>query len=180
MKNLVSILILRNGAGVKVDSVDVVGCIETKKTESKTELRVMDFIRIRDSVSIGIGLSQKTLSEMVKTAKEVELSEKVKRVIEWYNRALLEPDPVDRFIYLWTMMEAWRAYKYGEARRKHKKLMGRTFNDLGFKGDFEKIYELRNNIFHEGMVKEVEKYLSLLTDIAGKAIEELKGLLTVN
>lgn len=98
------------------------------------------------------------------------------RFLDWYNRALLETHPVNKFMFLWTALEVWKTYLHGQSKESnHKRLMRETLVKCGYRSDFEKTYELRNDLFHEGNVADARDFLRPLQDSCLAVAQEIRA-----
>ncbi len=72
-------------------------------------------------------------------------------------------------------MEVWKTYKFGPSKGgKHKEKMKATLQEYGYEGNADKIYDLRNDIFHEGVREGVKDHLPLLERCIRRILDELK------
>ena len=121
-----------------------------------------------------MGLSKVSFEEIFKIIKN-NILQLEWRFLDWYNRALLERDPVNRFLMLWTAVEVLKTHVLGRSESKHREKMREIFKKYGFEENFDEIYECRNDLFHEGEKENVVKYLHSLESLATRIIEEIRG-----
>ena len=164
-------LCCRNNIGVRVEIEDIIPAIESVKIDDRVYVvMITDTISIKDENEIGLKLSKDLFKEAVEVIQG--LPEEVLRFLFWYSRALLEKDPVNCFIMLWTALEVWKTYLY--PADGHRKGMKKVFDSYGCKG-FKNIYELRNKVFHAGARMDVEKFLQEVMNCVYQIVKQLRG-----
>jgi hypothetical protein len=120
-----------------------------------------------------VGLSKVSFEEIFKIIKN-NILQLEWRFLDWYNRALLERDPVNRFLMLWTAVEVLKTHVLGRSESKHREKLREIFKKYGFEENFDEIYECRNDLFHEGEKENAVKYLHSLESLANRIMEEIR------
>ena len=187
-EQILAIMCLKTNVGAIVDDFDVfeISNIEPKVEEGNRSIVVRDVAKIKDEVFVGIRLEEKSLNEIIRFFNALERikddeREYILRMLYWYNKAVLEKDDINRFMLLWTALEVWKTYKFGSSiGGKHKEKMKTTLQRYGYEGNFDDIYDLRCDIFHEGVREGVKRHLPLLEQCIHRILDELKEYLVDN
>ena len=169
IEKMALILCCKTNVGVKIEDFNL---IELPRA-SATGLDVLETLTIKDKVSIGLGLSKVSFEEIFKIIKN-NILQLEWRFLDWYNRALLERDPVNRFLMLWTAVEVLKTHVLGRSESKHREKLREIFKKYGFEENFDEIYECRNDLFHEGEKENAVKYLHSLESLANRIMEEIR------
>jgi len=175
LERLRAILCCTNNLGMSVEDVEVT---PLSYTDSAGMHGFMGGGIKLVSLTAGISLSPDYLRRVMNVLDEADFSrtetDLMFRFLDWYDRALLETNPVNKFIFLWTALEVWKTYLHGQSRNgNHKRLMKDTLLRCGYQGDFENTYELRSDLFHEGNVAALSGFLRPLQDVCSGVAKEV-------
>lgn len=179
-ERILAIMCLKTRAGATIDDFDVFEIPETEISETTIVISLTAGIRIKDKLLKGVVLREKSLSKIIRLFNTLERikdyeREYILRMLYWYNKALLEQDDINRFMLLWTALEVWKTYKFGSSKEgKHKEKMKTILQEYGYEGNADEIYDLRNNIFHEGVRGGVKNHLPLLERCIRRILDELE------
>jgi len=123
-------------------------------------------VKLKTEVSIGLGLSESHLKSIIGIVGKIAgFNESVNRFFRWYRWALLEDDPIDRFIKLWIAFEIWteyRGYKKGEESEKTKMINALMKECKVDEKEADEMYGTRCSIFHSGVHDKALNKLSQL------------------
>jgi len=188
IEQILAIMCLKTNVGAIIDDFDVFEisdtCSKVIREGNGLIIVVRDVAKLKDEVFVGIGLEEKSLNEIIRlfnTLERIKDYERdyILRMLYWYNKALLEQDDINRFMLLWIALEVWKTYKFGSSRGgKHKEKMKAILQEYGYEGSFDDIYDLRCDIFHEGVREGVKNYLPLLEKCIRRILDELKEYLS--
>ena len=182
--NLCTAVLLSTNIAVDVDNIDIVEIHEIHKSDSeRTKTRVIhEIVKIKDDVSVGLGLSETHIRSIVKIAKEIEgLNKLISRFFRWYRWALLEDDPIDKFIKLWIAFEIWaehKGYKSGKEGEKTK-MTNALVKECGLsEKEVGEVYDIRCALFHSGTYDKILSKLSQLEKCLATIVSEVKQTLS--
>jgi len=181
--SLCTAVLLSTNIAVSVDSIDIVGVREIHELESERmkTVKIHGIVKIKDEVSVGLGLSETHIRNIVKIAVKIEnFNELISRFFRWFRWALLEEDPIDRFIKLWIAFEIWATYKWYKSGKigEKAKMVNALVKECGFSeeeaGGKDGIYSMRSALFHSGAYDKVLNKLPQLENCLATIVSKVK------
>ena len=126
---------------------------EIYKRGPTTEAYLFDTIRITDEVYITktLGNAQAEISSLLERLNRIDSESKsvLFRAIKYWNRAMSDPDPIDRFINLYIAIELL-AGKLVNKEYRENKWVNALYDKFGVNGIYEgyKIHTIRAALVH--------------------------------
>ena len=94
--NLCTAVLLSTNIAVDVDSIDIVGIYEIRKSDSERmkTIEMHEIVKIKDEISVGLGLSAPRIRSIVKIAEEIaSFNEFVSRFLDGIDGLFLRMTP---------------------------------------------------------------------------------------
>jgi len=161
IESIVYALTLEFGIPFKLEEARIESKVSVSEKQKKISL--YEHITLKDSVEVRIRPGAERLARISKLATKLEHipSERrnlLSRIFKWFYRALIDEDPVDRFIQLYIALEVIGESKYPQetfTQRVKKVLTEFCNSDIA-----KKVVKLRGTLLHSGTRdKEVMRYI---------------------
>ena len=179
--NLCTAILLDKNIAVDAESIDVVGVGEIRDSDTgrTKSIVVENVITVKEEILVGLGLSEPSIKRIIEIAKKITgFNELVNRFFRWYRWALLEDDPIDRFIKLWIAFEIWtgyKRYKRGKEESERIKMTNALVKECTFsEEEANEIYVVRCSIFHSGVYDKALNKLSRLQKCLERLLKSLQ------
>jgi len=177
--SLCTAILLSTNIAVDAESINIVSRVEeacetrysdTERTKTiAVHIVIQSAITLKEevSVSLSLSLSEPHIKRIIEIAGKIAgFDELVNRFFRWYRWALLEDDPIDRFIKLWIAFEIWaeyKGYKKGKEEGEKIKMTNALVKECVFsEEEANEIYAIRCSIFHSGVYDKALNKLSKL------------------
>ncbi|MEM3880154.1 MAG: hypothetical protein QXD19_00225 [Candidatus Bathyarchaeia archaeon] len=149
-------------------------CKDSVSLVSK-ELMLSEHITITEKAEIEVKPATERFAKVAEFATKLEsispdAKEALSRLNKWFYKAMVDDDPIDRFIQLYIALEIIGACKYpnDSFSKRVKKVLVDQLADSNLA---EKITNLRGSLFHFGLKEEeARQYIPHMTEAVQKSI----------
>ncbi|CAI1492366.1 protein of unknown function [Thermococcus nautili] len=154
-KRVLPIIIFLSKSPYRIKDIKIGRLPEIYKRGTTTEVYLFDTIRITDEVYITktLGNAQAEISSLLERLNRIDSESKsvLVRVIKYWNRAMGDPDPIDRFLNLYIALELLKGLSLRkEPSEKKREWVNTLYEKYIFNGLYGgyKINYIRNALLH--------------------------------
>lgn len=149
----------------------------TRMDNGSAKIELTESIRVSAEIAAVSNLDAKVLKQMDVVSNALnklvrDEKERIRLVIEWYKKGMMEVESIDRFICFWVAVDAWGAFI--APQYNHRKRMMNVLEKYGYGGDKNEIYATRCDLFHEGKKQKIENHLPNLERFSYNIVQKIK------
>ncbi len=148
------VIVLLSGAPYRIADIKIERLPEVESGDKTVKVRLFETIRVTDEVKIIVKTFGNTQAEISKINDSLEKINPESRSIflralKYWNRAMRDPDPIDRFLNLYIALEILAGELVNEEYRENK-WVNALYDKFGFNGIYEghKIHSIRAALLH--------------------------------
>jgi len=152
-KRVLPIIIFLSKFPYRIKDIKLERLLEIYEKGNTTEIHLFDTIRITDEVYITktLGNAQAEISFLLERLNKIDSGSKsvLIRAIKYWNRAMSDPDPIDRFINLYIALEIL-AGELVKEEYENNKWVSALYDKFGINGVYSgyKIHHIRASLLH--------------------------------
>ncbi|RLF81703.1 MAG: hypothetical protein DRN92_03445 [Thermoproteota archaeon] len=152
-KRVLPIIIFLSKSPYRIKDIKIEQLPEIYERGNTTEVHLFDTIHITDEVYITktLGNAQAEISSLLERLNRIDPDSKsvFVRAIKYWNRAMSDPDPIDRFINLYIAIELLAGKLVNKEYRENRWVTA-LYNKFGVNGMYGgyKIHDIRAALLH--------------------------------